>query len=304
VALAVRLAYLINSLNFFTYSYTIFAMANRLGNTPDADEPIASNSQDGVQPQLTLHQSVGYSGMPMHMYPFSSGMISNPQQIRSKRRQVKNACTNCQKACKKCDDARPCLRCVKYGIAEECIDSQRKERKKGVKRGPYKKRDVKDPDRADKSPEAESSQTPQAITIPAAATSASPPMGPFMAPVAYPPGLYGQYTQPTGRSGEAAAYYHQLFVQLPQNTDSDGPAYPPHAQFYPTFVPYGGPYSSYMVPHQRPDGQITFAPYPIYQKPPSAGGSNDSGTSSGQRRMDSRTAREQEEEEEEEAGDH
>lgn len=322
VALAVALAYLINSLNFFTHSYTIFAMANRLSGTPDADEPIASQSHDGVQPQLTLNQSVGYSGMPMHMYPFSSGMISTPQQIRSKRRQVKNACTNCQKACKKCDDARPCLRCVKYGIAEECIDSLRKERKKGVKRGPYKKRDVKgtripiffwltpliiliflDPDRAEKSPETESSQTPQTITIPAAATSASPPMGPYMAPIAYPPGLYGQYTQPTGRSGEAAAYYPQFFIQVPPNADGDGPAYPPHA-FYPAFVPYGGPYPPYMVPHQRQDGQITLASYPMYPRPPSAGGSNNPGMSSGQRRTDSRTAREQEEEEEEEAGDH
>lgn len=47
---------------------------------------------------------------------------------------------NCQKACKKCDDARPCPRCVKYGIADTCVNSVRKERKKGIKRGPYKRR--------------------------------------------------------------------------------------------------------------------------------------------------------------------
>ena len=47
---------------------------------------------------------------------------------------------NCQKACKKCDDARPCPRCVKYGIEATCVNSVRKERKKGVKRGPYKQR--------------------------------------------------------------------------------------------------------------------------------------------------------------------
>ncbi|KAI9282180.1 hypothetical protein BY458DRAFT_497421 [Sporodiniella umbellata] len=57
-----------------------------------------------------------------------------------KRRQVKNACTNCQKACKKCDDARPCHRCVKYSIPDSCVSSVRKERKKGIKRGPYKRR--------------------------------------------------------------------------------------------------------------------------------------------------------------------
>lgn len=32
---------------------------------------------------------------------------------------------------------------VKYGVSEECVDSQRKERKKGTKRGPYRKRDGK-----------------------------------------------------------------------------------------------------------------------------------------------------------------
>jgi hypothetical protein len=98
----------------------------------DADDAAAHGGTPGVS----------YPGMPMHMYGFPSPMVSN-QPLRSKRRQVKNACTNCQKACKKCDDARPCLRCVKYGVAEECVDSQRKERRKGLKRGPYKKRDGK-----------------------------------------------------------------------------------------------------------------------------------------------------------------
>jgi hypothetical protein len=163
-----------------------------------------------------------------------------------------------------------------------------------------------DPDRAEKSPEAETSQTPQAIAIPAAATSASPPMGPYLAPVAYPQGLFSQYASPAGRSGEAPAYYPQFYITQvpppPPNVDGDGPAYPPHTQFYP-FLPYGPPYTSYVVPHQRPDGQITLASYPMYQKPPSAGGSSDPGTSSGQRRSDTRSAREEEEEEEEETGE-
>ena len=47
---------------------------------------------------------------------------------------------NCQKACKKCADIRPCPRCVKYGLENGCIDSARKERKKGVKRGPYRRK--------------------------------------------------------------------------------------------------------------------------------------------------------------------
>ncbi|KAK0545890.1 hypothetical protein OC846_005493, partial [Tilletia horrida] len=56
------------------------------------------------------------------------------------RVQVKNACINCQRACKKCDIGRPCTRCVKYGLEDSCADSSRKERKRGIKRGPYKRR--------------------------------------------------------------------------------------------------------------------------------------------------------------------
>ena len=107
----------------------------------DPQQQPPQSPSDAVQPQMTMHP-ISYSGMPMHMYPFPPGMVP-AHPTRTKRRQVKNACTNCQKACKKCDDARPCLRCVKYGIAEECVDSQRKERQKGIKRGPYKKRDGK-----------------------------------------------------------------------------------------------------------------------------------------------------------------
>ncbi|TFY52412.1 hypothetical protein EVG20_g10560 [Dentipellis fragilis] len=59
---------------------------------------------------------------------------------RPKRKQVKMACTNCAAACKRCDEARPCERCLKYGIADSCMDGVRKERKKGIKRGPYKRK--------------------------------------------------------------------------------------------------------------------------------------------------------------------
>ena len=80
---------------------------------------------------------------PMPVYPYGNVMTGPPPMTRPKRTQCKNACTNCQKACKKCDDNRPCQRCIRYGTTETCVDSKRKERKKGVKRGPYKKRDSK-----------------------------------------------------------------------------------------------------------------------------------------------------------------
>ncbi|KAG9097206.1 hypothetical protein FRC06_007845 [Ceratobasidium sp. 370] len=80
---------------------------------------------------------------PPHDYTMQSPMsvAHTVGAVRPKRKQVKNACSACQRACKRCDVGRPCERCIKYGMQDSCRDSLRKERKKGVKRGPYKKRD-------------------------------------------------------------------------------------------------------------------------------------------------------------------
>ncbi|KAJ7903677.1 hypothetical protein B0H14DRAFT_2665927 [Mycena olivaceomarginata] len=132
------------------------------------------------------------SAMPVHMYPFSPTLTG-----RSKRIQVKTACTKCQKSCKKCDQARPCLRCVKYGFGpEECVDSQRKERAKGKKRGPYKKRDRKG--------EAPSQELSQEIPL----NTWPPPSGPSVGsiPPGYAPGFYAQFPPPVG------LYYPPFYV--------------------------------------------------------------------------------------------
>lgn len=91
---------------------------------------------DPNDPNAPAHPMLVPGGYTPMFYPYP-GVYPSP---KSKRRQVKNACTNCQKACKKCDDQRPCPRCVKYGTADDCVDSVRKERKKGIKRGSYKKK--------------------------------------------------------------------------------------------------------------------------------------------------------------------
>ncbi|ORX48795.1 hypothetical protein DM01DRAFT_1338451 [Hesseltinella vesiculosa] len=120
----------------------------------------------------------------------------------AKRKQVKNACTNCQKACKKCDDARPCPRCIKYGIADTCVNSVRKERKKGIKRGPYKRRQKSDgekPTRKNTSGVADE----QYMRNPA-------PMPAYGFPIG------GQYPQPSDPTGYP--YYYgkdQVNVQYP-----------------------------------------------------------------------------------------
>ncbi|KAI0637281.1 hypothetical protein C8Q77DRAFT_1216037 [Trametes polyzona] len=233
---------------------------------------------------MTMHPITYSATMPMHMYPFPPGM-SPAQPTRTKRRQVKNACTNCQKACKKCDDARPCLRCVRYGIADDCVDSQRKERQKGIKRGPYKKRDGKTAN-VDQQ-QVDVAVQPGMVIPPAVAAAVpapAPPM-PYVAPVSYAPGIYPQYPPPAaGKPGETPMYYpppifYAPIPPPPHATGQDGEpvGYPTHQPFIPTFYYPPPPYHAgpYMV---RPDAQIQlapahhYAPYPPpYAKPPSRG---------------------------------
>lgn len=94
--------------------------------------------EGNAQAQATPGAMMIHPAFLQQMYSYPYGMM--PPGMKLKRKQVKNACTNCQKACKKCDDERPCTRCVKYGIADDCQDSVRKERRKGIKRGSYKKK--------------------------------------------------------------------------------------------------------------------------------------------------------------------
>ncbi|KZT24863.1 hypothetical protein NEOLEDRAFT_1156614 [Neolentinus lepideus HHB14362 ss-1] len=81
-----------------------------------------------------------YALPPGYYPPPPMGMPMPPVITKPKRKQVKMACTNCAAACKRCDENRPCDRCQKYGITDTCVDGVRKERKKGVKRGPYKRK--------------------------------------------------------------------------------------------------------------------------------------------------------------------
>ncbi|KAF9452804.1 hypothetical protein P691DRAFT_756022 [Macrolepiota fuliginosa MF-IS2] len=179
-------------------------------------------------------QSTPIFPIPLHMYPFSQPpqVVPGPQP-RPKRRQVKNACTNCQKACKKCDDARPCLRCVKYGVSEECVDSQRKERKKGIKRGPYKKRDGRG--RAARA--LDSVNLSHHPVIPT-----NPPSGPGpYVPFPIPPPYYGQYTPHVSKPGDPAPAYPYYVPQVAPpdhshvNHPGDDASCHPQSAYYPIF---------------------------------------------------------------------
>ncbi|KAJ7874812.1 hypothetical protein B0H14DRAFT_2717697, partial [Mycena olivaceomarginata] len=172
-----------------------------------SDEKSADGGDD--IPDSPTSDPLQSSATSVHIYPF----FPTSQTVRSKRSQVKNACTNCQKACKKCDPARPCLRCVKYRFTpEECVDSQRKERKKGVKRGSYKKRDAEKGNII-----AQSDGLPQPDTSP-------PPCGPALAAFA-------------GSMAVEYATGHRLLGPVPASLPGDKSGYLYHPQFYLAAVP-------------------------------------------------------------------
>ncbi|KAI8886646.1 hypothetical protein K501DRAFT_177150 [Backusella circina FSU 941] len=165
------------------------------------------------------------NGLPPMQHPGLADQTQNsPSTQAPKRKQVKNACTNCQKACKKCDDARPCPRCIKYGIADTCVNSVRKERKKGIKRGPYKRRQKSESDKSRKT-ELSTDQNGQPSQY-------APSMrGPTM-PFGYPSNL-NQYGQPYDPYGQYAAYQKtEPMMHQPYVVNS---VYPPMG--YPVIVP-------------------------------------------------------------------
>ncbi|KAF7725537.1 hypothetical protein EC973_009567 [Apophysomyces ossiformis] len=115
----------------------------------------SANQSTLQNPHDQHHQQQQHINIPSAGLPFvppaqqAPTAAQQPNQAyaaltKPKRKQVKNACVNCQKACKKCDDGRPCQRCIKYGLTDTCVNSVRKERKKGIKRGPYKRRNQGD----------------------------------------------------------------------------------------------------------------------------------------------------------------
>ncbi|KIL63404.1 hypothetical protein M378DRAFT_669341 [Amanita muscaria Koide BX008] len=113
---------------------------------PSQDANHNENGQNGVPAPAPYMISFPPPGMvyafppPQGQVPPGGAVQAPPALTKPKRKQVKMACTNCAAACKRCDEGRPCERCQKYGIGESCRDGQRKERKKGIKRGPYKRK--------------------------------------------------------------------------------------------------------------------------------------------------------------------
>ncbi|EKM57648.1 uncharacterized protein PHACADRAFT_251386 [Phanerochaete carnosa HHB-10118-sp] len=167
------------------------------------------------------------------------------------------ACTNCAAACKRCDDSRPCERCQKYGLADSCVDGQRKERKKGIKRGPYKR----------KAKPANGEGIPASPSA-AGEGEASAVSAPYAAPP--PPEAYYPYYYP-----------HAAFAPPPHDGPSHGEGstngnthpmhqtyFPLHPAVYPQYTPYA---HAPPVPYAAPPAVISPPPADANTKSPRAG---------------------------------
>jgi len=55
--------------------------------------------------------------------------MAKSQTRPSRRKKASRACYHCQKAHLTCDDSRPCQRCVRKGLADQCVDGYRKKAK-------------------------------------------------------------------------------------------------------------------------------------------------------------------------------
>ncbi|KAJ3248182.1 hypothetical protein HDU78_001582 [Chytriomyces hyalinus] len=73
----------------------------------------------------------------------AAAMQSAGTERRSTRRgkQCRNACVHCKRSNKKCEDVRPCLRCVQTGMEDSCEDAPRKMRHGQRRRGPYRRKE-------------------------------------------------------------------------------------------------------------------------------------------------------------------
>ncbi|KAF6764160.1 hypothetical protein DFP72DRAFT_840267 [Ephemerocybe angulata] len=189
------------------------------------------NGQNGLPPgayMMLAPPGVVYMHPPPQGQPFQSpsAAAQAPSASRPKRKQVKMACTNCAAACKRCDENRPCERCQKYGIADNCIDGQRKERKKGIKRGPYKRKNKGGSD----------SPGYNAATAAIVAAQLGPEAAaPYYQPIFYPPPPYMTHT-PEGQPGPDGQPPHVNGQPMMQYYIPAG-SYPPYPHYHPMYHP-------------------------------------------------------------------
>ncbi|KAF8497327.1 hypothetical protein JB92DRAFT_2987806 [Gautieria morchelliformis] len=234
---------------------------------------------------LVRYMPIPMSGMPL------PGALLKPKRNKSKWRT----------ACKRCDVARPCERCIKYGLADSCADGQRKERKKGFKRGPYNKRKRQEEREAHEWEATQSNPNgewtpnePNGTPFPG-----PPQQGPFPPPPdGYYPAFYALGPPHSGPGPQLVPAQTGSPDDNPVETQADGavdpsantqngdnsqqppgpPSFPPpHGQFvYPplphgSYPPYGYPFPGPpQQPHQPPQQTPPEAPSSSTKRKPRA----------------------------------
>ncbi|KAJ7772541.1 hypothetical protein DFH07DRAFT_802287 [Mycena maculata] len=196
-----------------------------------------------------------------------------------KKKKASRACVHCQKAHLTCDDARPCQRCVKRGIAANCTEGHRKKAKylldeeELAAKGKTKTRD--------KSPAPETSAEPSPAAPPPPAQPPFDPSDQMFNPVPFDPSF------PFG--SEAANLEYSILSAIlgnpspPETTLSPAPT-APHFPSWPSDDPmftasrasndFGSSYPDQQIAVQPQDTTISTSPsapgfltYP-YPQPP------------------------------------
>lgn len=176
-----------------------------------------------------------------------------------KRHQVKSACTNCAAACKRCSDSRPCPRCVKFDLSDSCVSIQRKERKKGVKRGPYKsKKKTTQGLPADDAPVVTSTEPEVEVEK----ASVQPTMAPTLTPYApsYPVPVFQPYLDPrTQQWYQQGLEYFYVVGDVLQH-DCQRLLNPTHSRALPPVFPYNLALSPFAIPPLQAHTQVSAVP--------------------------------------------
>lgn len=97
-----------------------FANLNRSETYPDFNSPPA--------PPIKIETIVEVPTPKLKTKVKKESIETESGTTKAKRIQVKSACINCRKSCKKCSSSRPCERCVKNGQENSCIDVARRRR--------------------------------------------------------------------------------------------------------------------------------------------------------------------------------
>ncbi|KAI8926594.1 hypothetical protein BC831DRAFT_221078 [Entophlyctis helioformis] len=121
------------------------ALANRRGSrsarrrpnapaTLDTSSRASSSSQQQRDSHSEASQSTDQGSQPQAHAHNAPQQPIGPRSIMTggtrRRQQVKIACIHCKRACKRCDEQRPCSRCVRTNQADSCIDAPRRDRRR------------------------------------------------------------------------------------------------------------------------------------------------------------------------------